>query len=114
VKLLIEAIQKSIPFVEVRWAPASGDYLEGVLSRKDLARCCVLLRGTFGTAAKDFGKVVRFTQQRQAVVDSLGGIRPDQCVFLKEAPNQPIAYAALWPWASNPDRVTLKVGIFPR
>ena len=114
VKPLIDALQQAIPFVEKREAPPAGDYLEGVLSREDLARCCALLSGAFGPATKDFGKVVRFTRQSQAVVNHLGGIRPEQCLFLKEEANQPIAFAALWPWASNPERVTLKVGVFPR
>jgi len=114
VKPLIDALQQAIPFVELREASAAGDYLEGVLARGDLERCHQLLSGTFGPAAKEFGKTVRFTKPAQAVVDHLGGIRPDQCLFLKEEPNQPIAFAALWPWASNPDRITLKVGVYPR
>mgnify|MGYP001618749529 CR=1 FL=1 len=114
VKPLIDALQQAVPFVELRTASSVGDYFEGVLSREDLARCCALLSGTLGPATKEFRTIVRFSRQQQAVVDHLGGIRPEQCVFLKEEANQPIAYAALWPWASNPERVTLKVGVFPR
>lgn len=114
VKPLIDALQQAIPFVETREASPSGDYLEGVLSREDLGACCELLSGAFGPAAKEFGKVVRFTRQCQAMVDALGGIRTDQCLFIKEEANRPVAFAALWPWAANPDRVTLKVGVFPR
>lgn len=113
-KPLIEALQQAITFVELREASPDGGYFEGVLARGDVEHCCQLLSGTFGPAAKEFGKTVRFTKSCQAVVDHLGGIRPDQCLFLKEEPNQPIAFAALWPWASNPDRTTLKVGVFPR
>ena len=111
VKPLIDALRQAIPFVEMRQASPAGDYLEGVLSRSDVERCCALLSGTFGPAAKEFGKVVKFSRQSQAVVNHLGGIRPEQCLFLKEAANRPIAFAALWPWASNPEWVTLKVGV---
>ena len=111
---LIEALQQAIPFVERREALPDGGYFEGVLARGDLERCCQLLSGALGPAVKEFGKTVRFTKPAQAVVNHLGGIRPDQCLFLKEEPDQPIAFAALWPWASNPDRVTLKVGVYPR
>lgn len=111
---LIEALQQAIPFVERREASEDGGYFEGVLARGDLERCCQLLGGVLGPAAKEFGKTVRFAKPAQAVVEHLGGIRPDQCLFLKEEPDQPIAFAALWPWASNPDRVTLKVGVYPR
>jgi len=114
VKPLIDALQQAIPFVEMRETSPAGDYLEGVLSREDLARCCALLSGTFGPAAKEFGKMVRFTRPCQAMVNQLGGIRPEQCLFIKEEANQPVAFAALWPWASNPQRVTLKVGVYPR
>ena len=113
-KPLIDALQQAISFVERREASEDGGYFEGVLARSDLERCCQLLSGALGPAAKDFGKTVKFTKPAQAVVNHLGGIRPDQCLFLKEEPNQPIAFAALWPWASNPQRVTLKVGVFPR
>ena len=111
---LIEALQQAIPFIERRQASPDGGYFEGVLARGDLERCHKLLSGTFGPAAKEFGKTVRFAKPAQAVVEHLGGIRPDQCLFLKEEPNQPTAFAALWPWASNPERITLKVGVFPR
>ena len=114
VKPLIDALQQTIPFVELRQVSTDGTYFEGVMARGDLERCCQLLGSALGPAAKAFGKTVRFTKPAQAVVSHLGGIRPDQCLFLKEEPDQPIAFAALWPWASNPDRITLKVGVFPR
>ncbi|MBI4004066.1 MAG: hypothetical protein HY353_03510 [Candidatus Omnitrophica bacterium] len=113
-KSLIETLQQAIPFVELREASPDGGYFEGVLARSDLERCCQLLGSVLGPAAKEFGKTVRFAKPSQAVVDHLGGIRPDQCLFLKEEPSQPIVFAALWPWASNPDRITLKLGVFPR
>ena len=113
-KPVIDALQQAITFVEKREAPPAGDYFEAVLSREDLGACCELLAGTLGPAAKEFEKTVKFTKPAQAVVNHLGGVRPDQCLFLKEEPNQPVAFAALWPWASNPDRVTLKVGVYPR
>jgi hypothetical protein len=114
VKPLIDALQQTMQFVEVRQAAPDGTYFEGVITRSDLERCYQLLGDALGPAAKEFGKTVRFAKPAQAVVDHLGGIRPDQCLFLKEATHQPIAFAALWPWASNPDRITVKVGVFPR
>ena len=113
-KPLIDALQQAITFVEKREAPPSGDYFEAVLSREDLGTCCELLAGTFGPAAKEFGKVVRFAGQHQIMVNKIGGIQPDQCLYVKEESSRPVAFAALWPWASNPQRVTLKVGVFPR
>ena len=34
----------------------------------------------------------------------------DQCLYLKPCDGEQAVYAALWPWASDPRRVTLKVG----
>ena len=109
---LIEALRKAVPMV-VRTAPPSGDYLEGVFSRGDLERCTMLLKETFGPPAKEFGAVPVFSQSLHPVITHLGGIRPDQCLFLRQREPEPIAYAALWPWASDATRITLKVGLIP-
>jgi len=95
----------------VRAAPDSGEALDAVFSRQDLDRCAALLGESFGAPAKAFGQPVKLDRERQRVVDLLGGIRVEQCLFLKMGDGQEVAYATLWPWASDPTRVTLKVGI---
>ena len=107
---LIDSLRSSIPMV-IRVAPASGDYLEGVMSRQELQRCCNLLTEAFGQPAKEFGQVTRLEQDLQKLVDQLGGIRLEQCLFLKQDADGQVAYAALWPWASDASRITLKVGL---
>ena len=109
-KPLVTALQQGIP-MEVRAAPPSGDYLEGVLSRPDLSRCYDQLAQHLGPPAKDFAKPVAFPQDVQRIVNDLGGIRGDQCLFLKSVDGTQAIYAALWPWASDPRRITLKVGL---
>ncbi len=111
-KSLIAALQPGIPMT-VRSAPPSGDYLEGVLSRPDLARCYELLVQQLGPPAKDFGQPVAFAKDLQRIVNDLGGIRGDQCLFLKSLEGRQTVYAALWPWASDPRRITLKIGLHP-
>jgi len=108
---LVMALRKAIP-MEVRVAPDSGTYLEGVLKREDLPRCVALLREALGPPAKEFDEAKRFERETQRLVESIGGIRKDQCLFLGANGNPYTAYAALWPWASDSDRITLKIGIF--
>ena len=108
---LIVALKQAIPML-VRSAPSTGNYLEGVLSRQDLQRCYALLSEAFGPPAKDFGKPAMFEPAIYKVVQGLGGVRAEQCLFLKLDGSQ-MAYAALWPWASDPVRITLKIGRTP-
>ncbi len=98
--------------MEVRTAPPSGDYLEGVLAHPDLERCYELLKQHLGAPAKEFAQPPRLPRQVQRLVNDLGGIRVDQCLFLKTIEVHGTIYAALWPWASDPRRVTLKVGVY--
>ncbi len=69
-----------------------------------------VLRKALGAPAKAFNQAARFDGGMQRVVERLGGIRDDQCLFLKPGTDQALAYAALWPWESDSTRVTLKVG----
>ena len=108
---LIETLKTSIPML-VRSAPSTGDYLEGVLSRQDLARCAALLNDALGPAAKDFGQDAKLEPPVQRAIDARGGIRREQCLYVKSIASGQVVYAALWPWASDPTRITLKVGIF--
>ena len=107
---LLASLPQTISMV-VRERRPTGDYFEGVLSQQEVARCCALLQATFGPAAKDFGKTARFEAAIQRAVDRLGGVRLEQCVFYAQPEPQRIAYATLWPWASDAGRVTLKIGI---
>ena len=109
---LVAALRQAIP-MEIRSAPPSGDALEGVLARPDLSRCYDVLVQQLGPPAKEFAQPAAFPKEIQRVVNDLGGIRPEQCLFLKQAEDRRIVYAALWPWASDPRRITLKVGLYP-
>ena len=110
IKSLVAALRTTIPML-VRTASASGDYLEGVLSRQALERCEILLRETLGPPIKEFSKAATFEPPIQKVIDRIGGIRFDQCVFLKQGGEGHVAYAVLWPWASDATRITIKVGV---
>ena len=106
---LLSALRQGIPMV-VRKQRPSGDYLEGVLAHHDLARCCELLRGTLGEPAKEFGKDAKLDRAVQKAIGAIGGIRTEQCLFLAQPEPQRMVYATLWPWASDPAQITLKIG----
>jgi hypothetical protein len=113
VPLLIGTLKRTIP-MEIRTAPDSGAYLEGVLVRENLKPCVDLLHQSLGPPAKPFGEQARFDGEMQRVVDRLGGVWVTQCLFLKPIASQQVAYAALWPWRVDSQRVTLKVGTVDR
>ena len=112
ISALINALRGELPKLLVRTAPSTGDYLEGVFSRDDLPRCYELLRKTLGAPVKDFGQPVNFKPDIRPVVDKVGGCRADQCLFLAPDDQGRTVYAALWPWASDKARITLKVGVY--
>jgi hypothetical protein len=111
VQRLIETLKQEIRFVEHRPGRGSVTYLETVLLRQDLASCCSLLQQALGPPLKDFGQSAQFEPAIQRVVALLGGIRIDQCLFFARGEGQQVGYAALWPWASDPNRITLRVGL---
>ncbi len=109
---LIATLRSAITFIETRTTPDRNDYFEAILSRPDLERCAGLVRDAFGPPVKPFNQTVTFAKELKSVVTGLGGVRVEQCLFLRPgAKGEPVAYAAFWPWASNPQRITLKVGL---
>jgi len=102
-----EEIKKSVP-MEMR--VDSEDYLEAVVNREGLDLLQPILVRYFGAVAKGPGEKSDFPPSIQKLVASLGGIRAEQTFYYKEEKNR-VIFAALWPWGSNPDKVTLKSGI---
>jgi len=108
---LIGTLKQSIEFVELRTAHESECYFEAVLLRPHLSGCCDRLQQALGPPLKDFEQPVQFEPAIQRAVALLGGIQIDQCLFFARGEGQQVAYAALWPWASDATRITLKVGL---
>ena len=103
---LMEEIKKSIK-LEIR--VDSKEYLEGVVTRQSFDLLQSVLTKHLGTAAKGPGMKATFPPLIQRFVDSLGGVRLDQSFYYKQEKDH-ILFAALWPWGSNPENVTLKCG----
>lgn len=106
---LIEEIRKTVK-MEIRATSHGTEYLEAVIRLEDLEVLRSLLRKHLGPATKESGKEVSFPQTIRELVDSLGGLRIDQSFFYKQEGGQ-VTYAAIWPWQSDPNRITLKSGV---
>jgi hypothetical protein len=96
--------------MEIRLTSKGGEYLEAVITLEELDALNSLLREYLGPATKISGKEVYFPTKIQELVDSLGGLRIEQSFFYKQDGTQ-VIYAAIWPWQSDPNRITLKSGV---
>ena len=105
---MIEEIRASLR-VEVRPNSKGTEYLEAVIDKNDIESLLMILTKHFGPAAKGPGKNAKFPTEIQEFVDGLGGVRIEQSFFYKRDGSR-VVYAALWPWQSNPKKITLKSG----
>lgn len=96
--------------MEIRPNSQGLKYLEAVLHKKDLELLNSLLKKHLGLPAKKSGKEANMPKEIQKLVDSLGGLRNEQSFFYRQDSNQ-VIYAAIWPWESNPNKITLKSGV---
>jgi hypothetical protein len=106
---LIEVIKEAMT-LEIRSNSQGSEYLEAVIDTKDIELLHSLLKKYLGPAAKEHGEEANLPEEIQGMVDSLGGLRKDQSFFYKREGHQ-VIYAALWPWGSNPNKITLKCGV---
>ena len=106
---LIEELRARLA-MEIRPASHGAEYLEAVVTLKELDALQSLLKKHIGPATKKSGREVYFPKKIQELVDSLGGLRIEQSFFYKEEGVE-VIYAAIWPWQSDPDKITLKSGV---
>jgi hypothetical protein len=106
---LIKEIKKTVK-MEIRPTSRGTEYLEAVVTLEDLEVLRSLLKKHLGPATKESGKEASFPQTIRELIDSLGGLRIEQSFFCKQDGKQ-VTYAAIWPWQSDPNRLTLKSGV---
>jgi len=106
---LVKEVKNTLK-MEIRPTSKGGKYLEAVITLQDLDVLNSLLREHLGPATKVSGKEVYFPTTIQELVDSLGGLRIEQSFFYKQEGTQ-VIYAAIWPWQSDPNRITFKSGV---
>jgi hypothetical protein len=106
---MIEEIKGTLR-MEIRPNSQGLEYLEAVLHTKDLGLLNSLLEKHLGPPAKEFGKETKMPKEIEKLVDSLGGLRNGQSFFYRQDGHQ-VIYGAIWPWESDPNKVTLKSGV---
>ncbi len=106
---LIDEIRAKL-MLEVRPNSLGSEYLEGVMDRKDLPLLLPLLEGVLGPGVKGPAEEANLPGEIQAWVEQLGGLRRGQSFFYRQERDR-FTYVALWPWESNPNKVTLKCGV---
>ena len=106
---LIREIKKTVR-MEIRATSRGTEYLEAVITLEHLEVLHSLLTRHLGPATKESGKEVSFPQGIRELIDSLGGLRIEQSFFYKQDGTQ-VTYAVIWPWKSDPNRLTLKSGV---
>jgi hypothetical protein len=104
---VIEEIKKTVK-MEIRNSRGK-EYLEAVVGRKDLNSLQSILVRYLGAAAKEPGKETKLPDEIQRKADAMGGLRIEQSFFYKRI-GSTVTFAALWPWESNPEKITLKSG----
>jgi len=107
---IITSIRSSFK-LEERPSPEPEKYFEAVIQRTELKRCVDLLETNLGSPVKPFDQDLKLDKGIQKIADDLGGIWKDQCLFLKQNESQEFIFAAFWPWGSDPERITLKLGL---
>jgi len=106
---MIEEIKEAFS-MEIRPNSRGADYLEAVMDTKDIELLNSLLKRYLGPAAKERGKEANLPKEIEELVDSMGGLRKEQSFFYRQEGHQ-VIYAALWPWESDPTKITLKSGV---
>ena len=104
-----EEMKKTLK-MEIRFTSKGGEYFEAIITLEELDALNSLLKEYLGPATKISGKEVYFPTKIQELVDSLGGLRIEQSFFYRQDGAE-VIYAAIWPWQSDPNRITLKSGV---
>jgi len=106
---MIDELKEALS-MEIRPNSQGSEYLEAVIDTKDIELLNSLLKRYLGSAAKERGKEANLPKEIEEFVDSLGGLRKGQSFFYRQEGHQ-VIYAALWPWESDPTKMTLKSGV---
>jgi hypothetical protein len=106
---LIEEIKRTL-WIEIRPGSIGFEYVEGVINKKDLELLNSLLNKYLGPAVKESGKEAYLPKEIRKIVDAWGGLRNEQSFFYRQEGNK-VTYASIWPWVSNPDKMTLKCAV---
>ncbi|MBI4863657.1 MAG: hypothetical protein HY815_25870 [Candidatus Riflebacteria bacterium] len=83
----------------------------GVVSSRGIEKVAEVVRGRMGPAYKPAGQWALWKNWFDEFVKAVGGIRSEQTLFRLDLNPDVTLFCAFWPWASDPDRVSVRVGL---
>jgi hypothetical protein len=105
---MIEEMKANVK-MEIRPNSQGTEYLEAVVDKNELESLQMILTKHLGPPAKGPGEKANLPREIQGLVEDLGGLRIEQSLFYKRV-GDTVFFAVLWPWQSNPKKITLKWG----
>ena len=106
---MIEEIRNSLR-MDIRASSQGLEYLDAVIQRSNLQFLTFLLMKHLGPAAREPGTEGALPKGIQSLLDSMGGLQANQSFYYKQGKDGSVVFALLWPWASDPEKITLKAG----
>ncbi len=99
----------SLASMDRRSYEESRSLYEAVSEGRDINVMAEQLEGFFGPPSKPSGESISLKVRFDPSVKYLGGIRKEQCLFLKKLKVGEF-YGALWPWQKGPETLTVHLG----
>jgi len=103
----------TFPNIAKRPSDKSRSLIEIVSKGRDVTVLENELGIFFTSVSKPAGKSIPFMLRFSPVAKYLGGVRKEQSFFTKKSGSGEF-YAALWPWQSTPENVTVHFGYFSK
>ena len=103
----------SFPNIAKRPSDKSRSLIEVVSKGRDVKVLESELGTFFTSVTKPAGKAIPFMLRFSPVAKYLGGVRKEQSFYTKKSGAGEF-YAALWPWQSTPENVTVHFGYFSK
>lgn len=83
----------------------------GVTESSALKDIAPMVEGFFGKAYKPPGETAFLMNLFDHFVKEVGGVRREQTLFRKEIDRGLNLFCAFWPWASDPTKTSVRIGL---
>lgn len=103
----------AFPNISRRPSQESRSLIEIISKGRDVTILEKEFGAYFTSVNKPAGKSIPFMLRFSPLVKYLGGIRPEQAFFTRKCGTGEF-YAALWPWRTTPENITVHFGYFSK
>ena len=83
----------------------------GVIGADLIGQITPTVEKYFGGPYKPSGQSALLKNLLDGFSKAIGGMRKDQTVFRKNVSKSLDLYCAFWPWGSNPEKITVRIGV---